>query len=178
MADPDSLLVQKPAAVSLCRELGIADRLVPTLTPRTAYVLRDGRLHAIAEGSFLGFPLKLTSLARSSLFTAKGKLRMACEVIIPRGRRERRVDRLHSCAAASAARRQTTLPKPLLAGIHAGDVDRLSVRALFPRLVDAERQSGSVIGRCVRSTCGRRRRARSSRCQAASASWQRHSPRH
>jgi oxygen-dependent protoporphyrinogen oxidase len=37
------------------------------------------------------------------------------------------------------------LAEPLLAGIHAGDVDRLSVRALFPRLVDAERQSGSVI---------------------------------
>ena len=38
---PDSMLVQKPAAVGLCRELGIADRLVSTLTPRTAYVLRN-----------------------------------------------------------------------------------------------------------------------------------------
>ena len=37
------------------------------------------------------------------------------------------------------------LAEPLLAGIHAGDVDRLSVRALFPRLVDAERQSGSIV---------------------------------
>ena len=45
---PDSLLVQKPAAVALCRELGIADRLVSTLTPRTAYILRDDRLHPIA----------------------------------------------------------------------------------------------------------------------------------
>src|SRR6185503_7827260 len=32
-----------------------------------------------------------------------------------------------------------------LAGIHAGDVERLSIRALFPRLVDAEQQSGSII---------------------------------
>ena len=46
---PDSLLVQKPAALTLCRELGIADRLVPTLTPRTAYVLRSGRLHPIVD---------------------------------------------------------------------------------------------------------------------------------
>jgi oxygen-dependent protoporphyrinogen oxidase len=37
------------------------------------------------------------------------------------------------------------LAEPLLAGIHAGDVDRLSVRALFPRLVDAERQHGSLL---------------------------------
>src|SRR5512143_3301646 len=44
---PDSILVQKPAAVALCRELGVADRLTPTLTPRTAYVMRRGRLHPL-----------------------------------------------------------------------------------------------------------------------------------
>jgi protoporphyrinogen/coproporphyrinogen III oxidase len=33
----------------------------------------------------------------------------------------------------------------LLAGIHAGDVDRLSMRALFGRLLEAERSHGSVI---------------------------------
>src|SRR5215211_6564889 len=81
---PDSLLVQKPAAVALCRELGIADRLVSTLTPRTAYVLRDGTLHPLAEGSFLGFPLRVGALVRSSLFSTAGKLRMACEVVVPR----------------------------------------------------------------------------------------------
>ena len=37
------------------------------------------------------------------------------------------------------------LAEPLLAGIHAGDVERLSMRALFPRLLEAERQSGSVL---------------------------------
>src|SRR5688572_33289341 len=81
---PDSILVQKPAAVALCRELGIADRLVSTLAPRTAYILRDDRLHRIAEGSFLGFPIKAGALARSSVFSLAGKARMALEVVIPR----------------------------------------------------------------------------------------------
>ena len=40
---PDALLVQKPAAVELCQELGLGDRLISTRLPRTAYVLRDGR---------------------------------------------------------------------------------------------------------------------------------------
>jgi oxygen-dependent protoporphyrinogen oxidase len=139
------MLVQKPAAVGLCRELGIADRLVSTLTPRTAYVLRDGRLHPIAEGSFLGFPVRVSSLTRSSLFSLRGKVRMACEVLIPRD------DSDEDESIASFVRRRfgeeavDYLAEPLLAGIHAGDVDRLSIRALFPRLVDAERQSGSVI---------------------------------
>ena len=142
---PDSLLVQKPAAVSLCRELGIADRLIPTLTPRTAYILRDGRLHAIAEGSFLGFPLKFGALARSTLFTVGGRLRMAAEMLIPRGGGDE-----DESIAAFVRRRfgdeaVDYLAEPLLAGIHAGDVERLSMRALFPRLLEAERQSGSVI---------------------------------
>jgi len=37
---PDSILVQKPAAVALCRELGIADRLISTLTPSLYNELR------------------------------------------------------------------------------------------------------------------------------------------
>jgi oxygen-dependent protoporphyrinogen oxidase len=142
---PDSLLVQKPAAVSLCRELGIADRLVSTLTPRTAYVLRDGTLHAIAEGSFLGFPISVGALARSSLFTLGGRLRMAAEVFVPRAR-----DAGDESIAAFVRRRfgaeaAEYLAEPLLAGIHAGDAERLSMRALFPRLIEAERQAGSVI---------------------------------
>jgi len=144
-AGPDSLLVQKPAAVTLCRELGIADQLLSTLTPRTAFVLRDGRLHAIAEGSFLGFPITFGALARSRLFSLAGKARMAGEVIVPR----RTVDEDESIGAFVSRRfgREAVdyLADPLLAGIHAGDVDRLSIRALFPRLVDAERRSGSVI---------------------------------
>ena len=142
---PDSILVQKPAAVALCRELGLGDRLVSTLTPRTAYVLRDGTLHPIVEGSFLGFPLRVSSLARSSLFTLGGKVRMAAEVVIPRGG-----DRDDESIASFVRRRfgeeaAEYLAEPLLAGIHAGDAERLSMRALFPRLLDAERESGSVI---------------------------------
>jgi oxygen-dependent protoporphyrinogen oxidase len=141
---PDSLLVQKPAAVALCRDLGVDNRLVPTLTPRTAYILRRGVLHPIPEGSFLGFPVRAGALARSSLFTIGGRLRMACEPFIPRHASDDE-------SIASFVRRRfgaeavEYLAEPLLAGIHAGDVDRLSIHSLFPRLVEAERTSGSVL---------------------------------
>ena len=55
--------------------VGIADRLVSTLQPRTAYVMREGWLHPIVEGSFLGFPVGVGALVRSPLFTAGAKLR-------------------------------------------------------------------------------------------------------
>jgi len=143
-AGPDALLVQKPAAVALCRELGLGDRLISTRLPRTAYVLRDGRLRPLVEGSFLGFPVGVAALARSSLFTWAGKLRMACEVAVPRAHGDDE-------SIASFVRRRfgeealDYLAEPLLAGIHAGDAERLSMPALFPRLVDAERQAGSVL---------------------------------
>ena len=149
-AGPDSLLVQKPAAVALCRELGIADRLISTTPPRTAYVLRDGRLHPISEGSFLGFPITVGALVRSPLFSLAGKARMAAELVVPR--RTTEADESIGQFVQRRFGREAVdyLAEPLLAGIHAGDVDRLSVRALFPRLVEAERQSGSVI-RALRS---------------------------
>ena len=144
-AGPDALIAQKPAAVQLCEELGIGDRLIPTQIPRTAYVLRDGRLRPLVEGSFLGFPVSVGALARSSLFSWPAKLRMACEVIVApsRGKEDESI--------ASFIRRRfgqealDYLGEPLLAGIHAGDAERLSMEALFPRLVQAERRAGSVL---------------------------------
>ena len=144
---PDALLAQKPAGVGLCRELGIADRLVTTLAPRTAYVLRDDVLHPLAEGSFLGFPLSFKALALSSLFTPAGKARMAAEMLV--ARRAWHQDDDESIGAFVRRRfgqeAADYLADPLLAGIHAGDADTLSVRTLFPRLVEAERNSGSVL---------------------------------
>ena len=147
---PDSLLIQKPAGVSLCRELGLEDRLVQTTPPRTAYVLRDDVLRPLSEGSFLGFPVSVGSLARSPLFSWRGKLRMACEVVVPRSSSD------DDESIASFIRRRfgtealTYLAEPLLAGIHAGDAERLSMRALFPRLLEAEQRFGSVL-RSVRT---------------------------
>ncbi len=51
---------------------------------------------------------------------------------------------------ASAA---ALIAQPLLGGIHAGDTDRLSLPALFPRLADAER-SGQKVLRWVQRTAG------------------------
>ena len=144
-AGPDALLVQKPAAVALCNELGLGDRLFPTKLPRTAFILRNGMLHPLPGASILGFPTRLKPLLTSTLFGLAAKLRMAAEVFIPK-----RATADDESIAGFVRRRfgpeaVTYIAEPLLAGIHAGDVERLSMRALFPRLVDAEANTGSVI---------------------------------
>jgi len=144
---PDSFLVQKPAAITLCTELGLEQQLISTLEPRTAFVLRDGRLHPLPEGSFLGFPVSVRGLATSSLFTPLGKARMAAETLIrPRGWEDAEDESIAAFVGRRFGREAVDyLAEPLLAGIHAGDVDRLSVRLLFPRLVDTESQHGSLL---------------------------------
>lgn len=150
-AGPDSLLAQKPEGIRLCEELGLGPRLISTNPPRTSYVLHRGRLHALPSPSILGIPTTLAGIAGYDLLPVRARLRLALEPVVraSRGGADESV--------ASFFRRRfgkATVPLiagPLLGGIHAGDVEALSIRSLFPRLVDAETHHGSVI-RAFRKT--------------------------
>lgn len=144
-AGPDSLLVQKPDGIKLCEELGLGERLVPTRLPRRAYILRQGTLHPLPAASVLGIPTRVGPLAKTRLFSFAGKARMGAEIFVPRrtGVADESIGSFITRRFGSEA--TAYLAEPLLAGIHAGDVDRLSVRALFPRFVEAERTHGSLI---------------------------------
>jgi protoporphyrinogen/coproporphyrinogen III oxidase len=143
-AGPDSLLAQKPAAIELCEELGIAHRLMPTTPPRTAYVLKHGRLHPLPSPSVLGLPTTMGAVARYDLLSWRARARLAWEPMVPRQARDDE-------SVASFFRRRFgpetvhLIAEPLLGGIHAGDIEVLSIASLFPRLVEAERKTGGVL---------------------------------
>jgi len=142
---PDALLIQKPDGIKLCEELGLGERLVPTKLPRLAYIQRGGALHALPAASVLGIPTQWGPFIKTRLFSWPGKIRMGMELFVPR-----RTDEGDESIGSFMTRRfgreaATYLAEPLLAGIHAGDVDRLSIKALFPRFVEAERTHGSLL---------------------------------
>ena len=142
---PDSLLIQKPHAIALCEELGLGGRLVPTKTPRIAYIQRGGRLYPLPAASVLGIPTRVRPFLETGLFTWPGKIRMGAELFVAR-RADDGDESIGSFMTRRFGREAVTyLAEPLLAGIHAGDVDRLSMKALFPRLVEAERTHGSLL---------------------------------
>jgi oxygen-dependent protoporphyrinogen oxidase len=144
-AGPDALLTQKPEAIRLCQELGLGERLVATRPPRIAYIQRGGRLHPLPAASVLGIPTKFGPFIRTRLFSWAGKLRMGAELFVP-PKHDDADESIGAFITRRFGREATTyLAEPLLAGIHAGDVDRLSVRALFPRFVEAERRHGSLL---------------------------------
>ncbi len=145
-AGPDAILTQKPAAVELCAELGLGARLVPTdPVHKTVYVLHRGRLRPLPDGMTLGVPTRLAPMVTTGLFSWAGKLRMAAEV-----RMRPRADAGDESIASFLGRHfgaeaVERIGEPLLAGIHAGAPEQLSMLSAFPRFVEMERKHGSLI---------------------------------
>jgi protoporphyrinogen/coproporphyrinogen III oxidase len=142
-AGPDALLTQKPAAIELCRELGLGHRLRPQAA-RATFVVRGGRLRRLPNASVLGIPTRWWPFVTTRAFSWRGKLRMAAEAFV----KSATVD--DESIASFIERRfgreaVEYLAEPLLAGIHGGDPARLSMRAAFPRFLDLEARYGSVI---------------------------------
>ena len=145
-AGPDSILAAKPAGIQLIRELGLDSALQEVRPPGGAFVLRGRRLYRLPRPSILGIPLTWRALAGYDLLPWHARLRLALEPAVPARRSE------EDESVASFFRRRfgpdtvDLIAQPLLGGIHAGDIEQLSMRSLFPRLLELERTKGRVLG--------------------------------
>jgi oxygen-dependent protoporphyrinogen oxidase len=142
---PDSFLSEKPWALALCRRLGLESALIGTDDRfRRVYVVRRGRLHPLPDGFQLLAPTRLGPLAASPLFSWRGKLRMALDLVLPRGGGPD--ESLGSFVRRRLGREALErVAQPLVAGIYTADPDDLSLAATMPRFLDLERQHRSVI---------------------------------
>jgi protoporphyrinogen/coproporphyrinogen III oxidase len=145
-AGPDSFLSQKQAGLDLCTKLGLADQLINTNeTGKKACVLHGGRLHDLPEGLLSFIPRQLGPFLKSGLLSWTGLARMGLEIAVPSGSSigdESLAAFLRRRFGAQAFQR---VLEPLMAGIYAGDAERMSLRATFPRFFELEQQYGSVV---------------------------------
>ncbi len=142
---PDSIIPQKPWALELIRELGIGDRLLGSNDARRGtYVLHAGRLAALPDGLQMLAPESWRGFLRSPLLSWPGKLRFALEGLVPKRRGE------GDESVAGFVRRRLGeealwgLAEPMLAHIHVADVERMSLRATYPRFAELEARHGSL----------------------------------
>ncbi len=156
-AGPDSFLTIKPEALELCRTLGLADQVVRTLAPRHVFVLSRGALEPLPDGLAGLVPTRLLPFLRSRLFSVWEKTRIVGELLVSSHRNgaEESVSEFVRRRFGPAA--VDRLAAPLLAGIYAGDVDRLSLNAAFPQLAEMESRYGSLMMATVRRRLHRRR---------------------
>ncbi len=130
----------------LVKELGISGRLIGTNNKNQGtYVLWRKKLHKLPEGVVLMIPTRFTPFATSTLFSLSGKIRMGMELFIPK-----RADGVDESLSEFTVRRfgkeaLDRIAEPLVAGVHAGDPETMSVRSSFPRFVDMEQKYGSLI---------------------------------
>jgi len=142
---PDSFLSEKPWALALCARLGLEERLVRTDDRfRRTFVVWGGRLHPLPEGFQLLAPTRLQPFVGSRLFSWPGKLRMALDLILPRGGDPD--ESLGGFVRRRLGREALErVAQPLVAGIYTADPADLSLAATMPRFAELERRERSVI---------------------------------
>jgi len=140
----DSFITEKPWALALCERIGLP--VVGTREgERRTYVVRQGRIEPLPEGFLLLAPTDARTLARSSLFSWPGKLRMALDLVLPRRNEasdESVADFVRRRLGREALERAA---QPLLGGIYTADAERLSLAATMPRFRELERRHRSLI---------------------------------
>jgi len=140
----DSFVARKVWAVELCRKLGLGRELVaPGATG--AYLWTDRGLTPFPKDAPFGIPGDVADVFRWPGLSRAGRWRAALDLL-----RRRRTDGLEETLGGLLRRRlgdeATDLAvAPLLAGLYAGDIDRLSATATFPELTMWERSQASLI---------------------------------
>lgn len=151
----DSFITSKPWGVALCRELGLADRLIETdARHRRSFVVRRGRLVPVPEGFVMMAPGRLWPVLASPLLSWRGKLRLLMEPLVPR-----RADDADESLASFVRRRLgrealDRLVQPLVGGIYTADPNELSLRATLPQFPAMEREHRSLL-RAMRRRAGK-----------------------
>ncbi len=135
--------------LDLVEELDLTDQLVVADPRAPAYVYAGGQLHAV--------PISPLSLIKTELLSTSAKLRLLREPLI------KRRDEAGEESIASFARRRLgdevldRLIAPFLSGVYAGDPERLSVQACFPKLAEFELEAGSILRGALRAAKQSRR---------------------
>ncbi len=146
---PVGFLDREPATLARAEKLGLSDRLVRAKDSAHArWIWRRGRLWEAPTS-----PPKFLS---SGLLSLRGRLRVAMEPFAgaPQEGKDETVAEFGRRRIGEEGVR--TLLDPMVSGVFGGDVDRLSMRSAFPRMVALERDHGSLVRAMIR--LGRERR--------------------
>lgn len=138
----EAMLHRRPEAVSLARELGLADDVVHPATT-TANLWSRGRLAPMPR-TLMGVPVDLRAL--DGVISAKGLARAAMDAVLPPtelGDRDMSVgDLVEERLGKEVVDR---LVEPLLGGVYAGHAREISARAAVPQVVALLERDRSLV---------------------------------
>ncbi len=158
---PDSAIIEKPWPIQMARRLGIGDRLLDSNEDvRRSFVYARDRLHELPEGIILMVPTRIVPFALSGLISWPGKVRMGMDLLLPRGGEEEDESLARFVRRRLGDEALARIAEPIVAGIHAGDPETMSVAATFPMFRQMEREHRSlIVGMLARRKARERARA-------------------
>ncbi|HCG99856.1 MAG TPA: protoporphyrinogen oxidase [Actinobacteria bacterium] len=143
---PDCFVSTKPWVFELCRKLDCEDTLIGSNDElKKTFILVKNKMREMPDGIMIMVPTKIMPFLTTDLFSWPGKIRMAMDWFIPK-KKEAGDETLASFVDRRLGREALDrIAEPLVAGIHAGDPETMSLAATFPNLLDMEQKYGSLI---------------------------------
>lgn len=138
------LFRKEKSAPQLVKDLGLEHLLVNNATGQS-YVLVNETLHPMPKGAVMGIPTKIAPFISTGLFSVPGKARAALDFVLPASKPK------EDQSLGEFFRRRVgdevveNLIEPLLSGIYAGDIDKLSLMSTFPQFYQTEQKHRSLI---------------------------------
>ena len=135
---PNGFLDSKPWTLELCDKIGARDKLLRSSdNARKRFIYSDGILNQLPENG----PMFL----KSKLISWPGKLRLACEMVIP-PKRDDEDETLADFGRRRLGREALNkLIAPMVSGIFAGDPETMSLKSCFPRIHQLEQEYGGLL---------------------------------
>ncbi len=161
---PNSALETTPLFKEIIDEVGISNEMVyANETSNKRYILKEGKLHLL--------PMKPPEFFKSKLWSLSGKLRIMLEPFHGRAKNPTG-DPFWEESLAQFVRRRLGKEfldytiNPFVAGVYAGDPEKLGVRSAFPRLYALEEKYGGLIVGTIKGARERKKRAEKSKIAA------------
>jgi len=142
---PDSIFTPKLVGRNFIQELDLQNDVVASNPSGGTYVLHNRSLQPLPTGMFSGIPTDLGAFARTSLLSPVGKARALADLFLPS------MNINSDMSLGRFLRRQLgnevvdVMIAPMMAGIHAADIDHLSLDAVMPSLRQIYEKHRSLI---------------------------------
>ena len=146
-AAADGVLARRPEVLALIADLGISHRVEP-IAASGASVFARGKLRLLPNDLQMGIPTSFSSLRKSGTLSTAGLLRAFRDVVAPRpASRGHLQDRTIGGLIETKLGPEvvSTLVDPMIGGISAGRVSEMSAAAVFPPLLEAAQERGSLM---------------------------------
>ncbi len=144
-AGADTFLARVEPGYQLAQDLGLAEELTTPVSPVPAYIQRDGQLHRLPQGTFLGVPTNFDLFSQTTLISPAGIKRAQQDLTLPPTDTSGDISVGAYCRARLGDEVTDRLIDPLIGGINASQIDQLSLASGAPQLAAAAKAGPSLV---------------------------------